>query len=73
MGQLALTNPYEIARDGNSVILVAQADLRNLKSIDTMAQIWTPDEDYSPPARLQSMLKFLYHVVETAPVRWGTP
>lgn len=74
MGRLALTNPYEVARDGSSVILVAQADLGNLQSIETMAQIWQPDEGYSRPERLQVMLKFLYNVAETVPPQpWTDP
>lgn len=74
MGRLELTDPYEIARTTASVILVAQADLNNLQSIDTMAQIWTADGGYSRPTRLQVMFKFLYNVVETVPpVQWNEP
>ena len=68
---LALTNPFEIARDGDAVILVAQSDLQRLHSIETMAQIWRPGEGYGPVTRLQVMFKFLYGVTDTVPpVPW---
>lgn len=74
MGQPRLSEPYEIARDGNSVILVAKADLGNLQSLETMAQIWQPGEGYGPLTRLQVMFKFLYGVVEIVPpIPWVEP
>lgn len=72
--QLALTNPFEIARDGDAVLLVAQSDLTRLYNIRTMAQIWRPGEGYGPLTPLQVMFKFLYHVVDTVPpVPWVRP
>lgn len=74
MGQLTLSNPMEIARDGEDVILVAAADVGNLQSIDTMAQIWRPGVGYFAPERLQVMLRFLYDFQETVPpVAWVEP
>lgn len=74
MGQLALANPMEIARSGNDVILVAQADLKQLQDIETKAQIWRPGEGYFSPTPLQVMLKFLYDLTETQPpVPWVEP
>lgn len=74
MGQIKLSEPYEIARDGNSVILVARADLSKLQSLETMAQIWQPSEGYGPLTRLQVMFKFLYGVTETIPpIPWVEP
>lgn len=74
MGQIALQNPMEIGRDGNDVILVARADLGNLRSIDTMAQIWRPSVGYFAPDRLQVLLKFLYNFADTIPpIPWVEP
>lgn len=74
MGQIAFQNPVEIGRDGNDVILVAAADVGNLQSIDTMAQIWRPGVGYFEPDRLQTMFKFLYDFVETIePTPWTEP
>lgn len=70
----ALTNPFEIARSGDAVLLVAMRDLAHLHDTKTMAQIWRPGEGYGPLTRLQSMFKFLYHVVDTVPPRpWVEP
>lgn len=74
MGQVAFQDPMEIGRDGNDAILVAAADVGNLRSIDTMAQIWQPGKGYSEPDRLQVMFKFLYDFVETIPPQpWTEP
>lgn len=74
MGQLVLQNPMEIGRDGSDVFLVAAADVGNLQSIDTMAQIWQPGKGYSEPDRLQVILKFSYYYEDTIPpVPWVEP
>lgn len=74
MGQLVVVEPYEIARDGEDVILVARDDLGNLQNIDTMAQLWRPKAGYFKPERLQVMFKFLYDVTETIPpIPWVEP
>lgn len=65
--KLALVEPVEIARSGDTVILVAAGDLGNLHSISTLAQLWQPATGYGEPKPLQVMLKFLYYVEETKP------
>lgn len=68
---LELTMPYKIADLHNGALLVAKADLGNLKSIDTKAQIYRNGE-YSPVQGLQAVLKFLYDVVVIpTPVPWS--
>lgn len=74
MGQLTLVEPFEIGRDGKSVILVARADLGKLRDIDTMAQLWRPGDGYGPPTPLQVMFKFMYSFTEAvAPIPWVEP
>ena len=71
---LSLTNPFEVARSGDAVLLVAQSNLAQLRSIETQAQIWQPGEGYSEAQPLQVMLKFLYYVEDTIPPRpWVEP
>lgn len=67
--QLALVDPVEVARCGDTVILVAAGDLAKLRDIQTIAQMWQPNTGYGAPKPLQVMLKFLYFVEETTPPR----
>ncbi len=70
---LELQEPYQIAKLSDGALLVAKADVGNLKSIETRAQIYRNGE-YSPVQRLQAMLKFLYDVeVITPPIPWVEP
>lgn len=70
---LKINNPYIVIKSGGAAVLVSEADLNNLQSMATQAQIVRGGK-VSPVQPLQVIYKFLHDFVELVPPQpWGNP
>ncbi len=71
METLKLPNPLLVARSADTMIIAAGDYPMNH---NTLAQLWTPGQGYSPVRNLQVHLKFMYYLEEVSPPEpWQEP